>query len=254
MTGNFDAYSAYYDAIYRDKDYAAEAEFVRGLMSRHGIEGGDLLELGCGTGRHAECFARMGFKVQGLDMSPGMIVSAKNRVPPDLAGRLSFQVADVRVVRVPRKFDAVLSLFHVLSYQTDNEDLLSVMKTAAVHLRPGGIFVFDIWYGPAVLTERPSVRVKRMEDGQVGIVRLAEPAMHANRNVVDVNYTVWVKDKHGRGVIDFAECHPMRYLFLPELEHMLGLQGFEVVNAVEWMTGNEPGYSTWSVAVCAILK
>ncbi|MGH9810959.1 MAG: hypothetical protein ACRD9W_27565, partial [Terriglobia bacterium] len=52
----FSEYAAIYDLIYRDKDYAAEAEFVTSLISRFapGVPSSiRLLDLACGTGRHA---------------------------------------------------------------------------------------------------------------------------------------------------------------------------------------------------------
>ncbi|HEY2400385.1 MAG TPA: class I SAM-dependent methyltransferase, partial [Steroidobacteraceae bacterium] len=61
MTEVFDAYAAYYDLLYRDKDYPGEARYVQSLLRRHGVSDGDLLELGCGTGRHAEQLVRLGF-------------------------------------------------------------------------------------------------------------------------------------------------------------------------------------------------
>jgi hypothetical protein len=50
-------------------------------------------------------------------------------------------------------------MFAVLGYQGENDDVLAALKTAHRHARPGGLFLFDVWYGPAVLHERPSQRV-----------------------------------------------------------------------------------------------
>jgi hypothetical protein len=58
-----------------------------------------------------------------------------------------------------------------------------------------GVFVFDCWYGPAVLSCRPEVRVKRCENSQLKVFRVAEPTMYPERNIVDVNYTAWVEQK-----------------------------------------------------------
>ena len=58
------------------------------------------------------------------------------------------------------KFDAALMMFAVLGYQVENDDVLAALRTARRHLEPGGLFIFDVWYGPAVLHQRPSERVK----------------------------------------------------------------------------------------------
>ena len=63
---------------------------------------------------------------------------------------------DIREIRLNKRFDTVIALFHVISYQTTNEDVTAAFETARQHLNSGGIFIFDISYGPAVLTERPA--------------------------------------------------------------------------------------------------
>lgn len=77
----------------------------------------------------------------------------------------------------------MIALFHVISYQTTNEDVTAAFETARHYLNPGGVFIFDVWYGPTVLTERPSVRIKSMADDQTEIIRLAEPVLHPNENL-----------------------------------------------------------------------
>ena len=153
-----------------------------------------------------------------------------------------------------KKFDVAISLFHVMSYQTTNEDFLSALKTAKAHLVPGGVFIFDFWYGPAVLTDRPAVRVKKLEDDQIQVIRLAEPVMHANKNLVDVNYTVWIKDKSSLQTEEIRETHHMRYWFLPEIEHLIKEAGFGMLNHGEWMTGKQPGFDTWGVYIVARIQ
>lgn len=250
---NFDSYSAYYDLLYRDKDYSAETQFVHALLAKHGVSvRRNLLELGCGTGKHAEGLARLGYGLHGVDMSPAMVNAANARKPADVAERLKFAVGDVRDVRVGKPFDAVISLFHVASYQTTNADLGAMFQTAAAHLKPGGVFLFDCWYGPAVLTDRPAVRIKRMYNDDVEVLRIAEPVMHSNENVVDVNYTVLIKQKGVEQVSELRETHRMRYLFAPEVDLLLGQAGMRLVEQVEWLSGKPTGFESWAATFVAV--
>jgi SAM-dependent methyltransferase len=173
------------------------------------------------------------------------------------AGRLSdlqvsFSVGDARTVRFDRTFDAVTSLFHVMSYQVTNDDLTGTIRTAAGHLAPGGVFVFDCWYGPAVLTSRPEVRVKRCENSELRVFRVAEPLMHPDRNVVDVQHTVWIERKTTGAITRISEAHPMRYLFYPEVETMLASAGMSIRHTCEWMSGRPLDASTWSATFVAV--
>jgi len=146
----------------------------------------------------------------------------------------------------------VVALFHVMSYQTGNEDLEATLRTAREHLKPGGVFIFDCWYGPAVLTERPEVRVKRLEDTAIVVTRIAEPVLRPNENVVEVNYQVFIKDKARAAVEEVRETHLMRYLFRPEIEWLSKAAGFTLISCQEWMAGREPGGHTWNV--CQVIR
>lgn len=250
----FGAYSRYYNLFYRDKDYAGEVEYVHALVQKHRAGARSILDLGCGTGRHALLLAAKGYAVAGVDRSEEMLAVANTQratLNPQPSS-LDFHQGDIRSIRLDRTFDVVVSLFHVMSYQTGNADLRGAFATAREHLEPGGVFVFDCWYGPAVLTDRPAVRVKRVEDEEIAVTRIVEPVMFANENRVETNYQVLVRDKASGGVEELFETHRMRYLFRPEIESFLQDAGMELLAAEEWMTGRPPGYDTWGV--CFIAK
>lgn len=254
MSPVFDSYARYYDLLYRDKDYAVEAEYVAAHIRKQSPQAKRILELGCGTGAHAEHLARMGYAVHGVDLSPSMLARAEARkaaLPPGIAARMSFGPGDARTVRTGETYDAVISLFHVMSYQTSNEDLLAAFTTAKTHLKPGGLLIFDCWYGPAVLSDPPVVRVKRLADDEIEVLRIAEPVMHYNDNVVDVNYRVMITNKATGGMEQLSETHKMRYLFLPEIREYLAALGFSLVRAEEWVSGKEPGRDTWGLCCVA---
>lgn len=253
MSQTFDAYARYYDLLYKDKNYPAEAQYVSSLLNCRSAAS-TILELGCGTGTHAECLARAGYVVDGVDISEQMIAQAETRraaLEPELKARLSFSSGDVRTARLEKTYDAVISLFHVMSYQSSNVDLSAAFDTAASHLSPGGLFIFDFWYGPAVLTEVPSVRVKRLENADIKVTRIAEPTIRYNENIVDVKYTVFVESKARGDVEQLTETHAMRYLFLPEILQLASPK-FEMLSATAWMTDRALTETDWSGCVCLV--
>ena len=204
------------------------------------------MEFGSGTGKHARLLAEGGFTVHGIELSASMVAKTT------CVSGFTCQHGDIREVRLGRIFDAVLALFHVISYQTSNADLLAVFARAAEHLSTGGLFIFDFWYSPAVYTERPKVRVKRMNDAEVDVTRLAEPVICPNNNQVNVNYTIFARDKINGTVKTFTELHPMRHLSLPEIDFLANSQGFVRVCTEEFLTGIPAGEKTWGV--CVTLK
>lgn len=242
----FNAYSLYYDLLYRDKDYAGEVNYILNLLAKQGITKGDLLEFGSGTGKHARLFAELGYRVHGIELSAEMVAQSV------MVDGFTCQQGDICTVHLGRTYDVVLSLFHVISYQTNNESMNAVFASAAEHLNAGGLFIFDFWYSPAVYTQKPVVRVKRMMNESVEITRIAEPAIYANENRVDVNYNIFIRDIASDKVHTLSESHPMRHFSLPEIDLFAELNGFVRIGAEEFLTGNPAGEDTWGV--CVILK
>ena len=119
-----------------------------------------------------------------------------------------------------------------------------MFDTVAKHLKPGGIFIFDFWYGPGVLSTPPTVRVKRLENEEVNVLRITEPQIHPNKNVVDVNYSVQVKKKHEQKIIELNEMHQMRYLFIPEIK-FLSEPWFVTKANFAWMKDVKPNFCDW---------
>lgn len=243
----FGKYSSYYNLLYKDKDYAGEAEYIHNLIQKHSPGAKSILDLGCGTGRHDLLLAEKGYSVTGVDQSEEMLAVANSQLStlnfqPSI---VSFTQGDIRNVRLNETFDVVISLFHVMSYQITNEDLNAAFETVKVHLKKGGIFIFDFWYGPAVLTDKPAVRAKRLEDEDIFVTRIAEPVTHPNENIVDVNYHVFIRDKASDRVDEIKESHRMRYLFKPEIEFFCTKNGLKITEILEWMTDKEPGFESW---------
>jgi SAM-dependent methyltransferase len=257
MNRVFDAYARYYDLLYRDKDYAGEASYVASHIREYSrIPGGKrILELGCGTGAHAEQLARLGHTVHGVDRSETMLARAiarRSGLPGEIGDRLTFEPGDARSVRVNGHFDAVIALFHVMSYQTANADLEAVVETAAAHLSPGGLFLFDFWYGPAVLAQKPDARVKHLEDDDIKVTRTAEPVMQEKLNVVDVHYAVQIELKGSGKVEQLQETHSMRYLFLPDVSRLLDPRVWGGVKTFGWLGHEEPDQGNWSACAMAV--
>lgn len=246
---NFQKYSAYYDLLYADKDYAAEAGYVAKSLRTANPEVCTILELGSGTGRHGRLLAGMGFDVSGIERSSEMAAIAQSCTENVRGGgTFACEVGDLREVRLGRTFNAVVSLFHVISYQTTDDDLRAAFSTAAEHLKKGGLFLFDVWHGPAVLATEPSIRRKEAAKGRYRVSRVAYPERHVTANTVKVVYSLDCEDTESGERAQFREEHVMRYLFPEEVDQLGSQAGFALVSTEEFLTGRPPSEETWGVA------
>ncbi len=238
-------YAHYYDLLYKDKDYEGEVEYVESLIRAHHKNPKKLLDIGCGTGRHTELFCKRGFEVHGVDASAEMLEVAHQRASK-YQGKLSLSCSMVQDLNLGTKFDVAVALFHVMSYQNTNTELFEAFQKVKNHLNNGGIFIFDFWYGPAVLTDLPTTRVKRLEDSHVKITRIAESTMVAMKNLVRVHYDIFIEDKKNATLTRKDELHSMRYFFDTELEAVCEQVGFKVEQKCEWLMGGV-SFNSWNV-------
>lgn len=253
MSEVFQKYATFYDVYYRQKDYVAECAYVLNLIERQGSTmPKTLLDLGCGTGSHDLHWAKSGISVTGIDLSETMLEQARRKAVQE-GVRVEYAQGDIRRLNLGRRFDAVTSMFAVLGYLTANEDLEAALLVARRHVAPGGLFVFDAWHGPAVLSEAPQVREKSFPGTSAGetIERHVRPELDPFRHVVHTHITVR-KIQDGKVVEEFRESHPVRYFFPQELAYFLRKTGFDVACMVPFLkTEGEPGLKDWNFTVVA---
>lgn len=241
----------YYDLLYSSKKYDKEVDYVDALIRKFAPTTSSVLDLGCGTGTHGMLLARKNYKVVGVDQSAQMVALARQKASGTGSASIEFSEGDIRTIELGKTFDAVVSLFHVMCYLTSQSDMSAGFANVAKHLKPSGLFIFDCWYGPAVLTDLPKVGVRRLENDILKVTRVVEPELHPNRNVVVVNYEIFVEDKKRSQTSVVKETHSVRYFFKPEIEKQLSELGMEILSCEEWLTGKPPGLGSFGVCFVA---
>ncbi len=246
---NFLDYAKYYNAFYTDKDYKKESNYILDVLKKENHFPKTLLDLGCGTGKHGYQFALHNIEVTGIDLSNDMIKMGRDFLNsqnyPESASKPTLVNGNIQNFRLNKTFDTLTCLFHVISYQTTEEEILNCLKTAYEHLNNGGFFMFDFWYGPSVLKDRPSHREKTVQIEDSLITKISDPYIDINKNIVDVKYLITVKDKITNNTTTFSELHKMRYWFLPELLYLAKESNFLIKNTGGWLKDSEPTDDDW---------
>jgi SAM-dependent methyltransferase len=247
----FEDYARYYDLLYGDKDYRRECDYLEKIFTRFARRPvRDILDLGCGTGGHSLLLAGRGYGVTGVDISAEMLKEARAKARRSRLD-LSLRRGDIRKVRLGRSFDAVVSLFAVMGYQTEDRDVRRALETAARHLRPGGLVVFDVWFGPAVLHDPPGNRRKEVSSPRGQIVRDTRCRMDLERQVVEVRFTTSLYRGHLR-LEHVREVHPMRFFFPREVSLLLEAAGLSLLRLFPFgKLRGKPDRETWNVTVVA---
>lgn len=249
----FDRYSEIYNLLYYDKDYSKEVDYILKKINECKSESNKILEYGSGTGIHGSVLVEKGFKVTGIEISEKMYSIALSFIKQKkMENDFKLIRGDITNYRSDEKFGIVLSLFHVISYINSNEGLINTFNNAAHHLEKGGIFIFDVWYSPAVLNLKPQTKIKIFENPELKIIRFTEPTNRFNDNIVEVNFKLVITDKSINQTSFLEETHSMRYFSIPEIRLISKLTSFEIIKVEEFITGNVPSENTWGV--CFILR
>jgi SAM-dependent methyltransferase len=255
MNASFgEIYSKYYDMLYMDKDYEKECDFIEEIFKRFSpFRPIKILDVGCGTGGHLIPLAKRGYEVTGIDKSEWMISILKRKIRGcDLP--MKGLVADLLDFELDERFDACIAMFAVINYIIQTDDLIKAFKNVRRHLKPGALFIFDYWYGPAVLTIKPSVKVKILEKDGIKVIRTVIPELDTFNNIQRSNYYL-IAIKNNKIIDETREVHVLRYLFPQELVHYLNEASFKVLKFCEFpYLDKPPSENTWNVATIAMAQ
>lgn len=139
----FDSIAGLYDELMSVVPYDYWVDYLHQILRRFNHKPTTILDLCCGTGRVSVLLAQKGYQVTGVDISPEMIEVAR-RKPEARKGLVDFHVQDASKLHLGCKFDLVISLFDSLNYITDSSALQLAFLRVYDHLRPGGLFIFDM--------------------------------------------------------------------------------------------------------------
>lgn len=262
------AYASNYDLMYGEKDYEAECDLLESLFERHSPRPvRSILDLGCGTGNHLVRLAARGYQLTGVDQSEQMLEAARGKLndatnpeippgdiqpqggqQPGRAWRPQLVRSGIQTLDLGRQYDAVLMMFAVMGYLATDRDLQRGLQVVRQHLAPGGLFVADFWYGPAVVAIGPSVRTLRLNTPDGELLRTATPRLDAEHHRCTVHYQLSTPD----GTVQAEETHTMRYFFPDELQSRLGELQLEILAMHPFLAlEGAPDQATWNALLCA---
>ena len=247
MKGNtsFRDYASYYDLIYKDKDYKKEVDFIEEIFEdTHKPE--KILEVGCGTGSYTKILLERGYEVTAVDISEDMLKIAREKCA------CKFIEGDIRDITINERFDTCIAMFAVMGYMTENSDISKAVNNIHRHLKPNGIFIFDVWNGLAVMRLLPEQRIKEVENDEIKIIRVAVPNLRAFEHICEVNYKLLILNKAESTVNEINEKHVVRFYFPQEITYYLEDAGFEVLKICPFMDLNgKVDENVWNITVIA---
>jgi SAM-dependent methyltransferase len=214
-------YAELYDLFYSDKPYAEEAAFVHECIREFSNGAAqNVLELACGTGRHALELEKLGYQVTATDRSAAMIDIARRRAA-EQDSKIELAAMDMQQLDLPTKiWDAAVCLFDSIGYLKTNEAIAKTFERVRKHLRDGGVFIFEFWHAPAMLNNYSQRRERHWKIDNGEVLRISETTLDRENCLAKVEYTVEEKKADGTSQI-FRESHANRFFSVEEMKRLL---------------------------------
>lgn len=143
MSEAYKAFARVYDAMQYDVDYEFWVQKIDEKINAYLPNGRSILELACGTGTISIGLSKMGYYVEGLDLSEEMLTIASSKSKHEKQ-RIVFYHQDMKDFQLNRTYDAIVCMCDGLNYTLDHLELEAVFNKAHAHLNEEGLFLFDL--------------------------------------------------------------------------------------------------------------
>lgn len=220
--------AAFYDLLYGQiKDYRAEAQRLLEIFTDADISITRVLDVGCGTGRHARLLTDAGLSVDGIDLDEEFVRIAQERNPTG-----HFQVGDMTAFEVELPYDAVICLFGSIGHVVREDRLRAAVGCLAAATRPGGLLVLEPWFEPGVMQDG-FVVVHTAKSPDLEICRMARTSIHDDISRLEFEYLVGRSD----GIEHLSEVHELGLFPRALIDETLRAQGLETMFDSEGLIG-----------------
>jgi len=132
--------SKFYHILYKNRDYSEAKKFIDNLINHFTPKKTDVFcDVACGKGRHAKYINKLGFKVDGFDLSKNSILSAKKSESENL----HFYTNDIRTPLKTNAYNFAFNLFTSFGYFEQEEDNQKSIDSIAQSIKNNGVLVLD---------------------------------------------------------------------------------------------------------------
>ncbi len=222
-----------YDYLMSGVDYDEWAGYINSIAEKFDCKGIKVLDLACGTGNSSLSLEKKGFKVVGIDISPEMLKAAKEKSFKK-GSNIQFIQQDMRQLNISEEVDMTVVYQDGLNYMLEDEELKEVFRRVNKHLKPGGLFVFDI----NSVDKLPTVsgEVTYYEEDSMALIW--ESNYNYENKVWEICLTGFLKQDNGY-YDKFKETHREKYYHTGTIISFLEETNFKVLAVYNAFTFDE---------------
>lgn len=226
---SYEEFAYIYDTLMDDFDYPSWAKYIKEIINRENNTGNTILEMACGTGSLTGELLKLGYKVDGFDLSSDMLTIARDKLKNHKDYRL-FNL-DMTDFSMDKNYNVIICACDSMNYIIKEEDLLNSFKCVYDHLEPEGLFIFDInshYKLTQVLGD--NIFIEDRDD----IFYTWDNHLDKDEDIVDFFLTFFIKK--GNLYKRFDEHHIQKAFKIENIKELLHTSGFRDIKVYEGFT------------------
>lgn len=202
---------------------------------------GEILELGCGTGRVTLALASEGYRITGLDLSQQMLEVFRKKLTekPELKNRITLVYGDMADFHLGRKFAMIIAPFRAFQAVTDAKDIENSLTCIHEHLGNNGIFIVNVFNPHTVMDNSwcygETVQWERLDENTGNYV----VKKHWGDKIDTVNQVIYphfafevtYPDGKTQRIVDDLK---LKYYYKDQLRAVIEKAGMEIAEAFSW--------------------
>lgn len=251
MSKSTEAYTSFamvYDEFMDNIPYDEWTQYLKGLLCEYGVNGGIVLDMGCGTGSVTRRLSAAGYDMIGIDNSQEMLEIAMAYQGAD-EGSILYLLQDMREFELYGTVAAAVSICDSMNYITSREELLEVFRLVNNYLDREGIFIFDL------NTEFKYKNI--LADNIIAETRdnasfIWENYYYEDEKINEYDLTIFINQSDDEDTFTrFKETHYQRAYSLEEVKELLAEAGMEFITAYDAFTHEPAGEKSERIYIIA---
>ncbi|QQY80360.1 methyltransferase family protein [Keratinibaculum paraultunense] len=244
----YEKFAYIYDDLMRaDIDYRAWYMYIEEIFNEFNYKPKNILEMACGTGNLTYYLANTGYDLTCFDISSDMLSIAYNKLNKFKNVKLLNQ--DMVDFHINENFDVIISACDSINYIENEKNLLNTFKNVKKHLKPGGMFIFDInsYYKLKYIIGNNTF-VEDRED----IFYIWQNYFDEKNNIAEFYLTFFVKEENEK-YIRFDETHIERAYKTNEINDLLKEASFNKIFCYDGFSFEKPKDKSERITFIAIV-
>jgi len=211
-------------------------------------QNGEVLELGCGTGRVATVLADEGFNVTGLDLSEQMLDVFREKLSkkPKIADKITIAHGNMANFSFDRKFAMIIAPFRAFQALTDSDDIRNSLACIREHLAEDGIFIVNVFNPYPVMDESwcygETVQWERLDEltGNYIVKKSGGNKIDTENQIIypHMAYEITHADGRTERIVDTMK---LKYHYRDQLREVVENAGLNIVEEYSWYDKTPPG-------------